>query len=87
MRIVATIAVGAILVALVVAASLALSPGSQSTPDGISDAELMDLQAVADHKGMSLQATIDRYAWNDDFAAAVAEIREAVPKFSLERRS
>ena len=73
------IAVGAILVGLVVAASLALSPGTQSTTDGISDAELIDLQAVADQKGMSLQAAIDRYAWNNDFAAAVAEIREAVP--------
>ena len=67
------------LVALVVAASLALSPGTQSTTDGISKAELNDLQAVADQEGISLQAAIDRYAWNDDFAAAVAEIREAVP--------
>ena len=79
MRIAATIAVGAVLVGLVVAASIALSPGTQSTTAGISEAELMDLQAVADQKGMSIQAAIDRYAWNDDFAAAVAKIREAVP--------
>ncbi len=79
MRIAVTIAVGAMLVGLVVAASIALSPGTQSTTAGISEAELIDLQAVADQKGMSLQAAIDRYAWNDDFAAAVAEIREAAP--------
>ena len=79
MRIAAIIVVGAMLVALVVAASIALSPGTQSTTAGISEAELVDLQAVADQYGISLQTAIDRYAWNDDFAAAVAKIREAVP--------
>ena len=74
------IAVGAMLVGLVVAASLALSPGTQSTTEGISEAELIDLQAIADQKGMSLQAAIDRYAWNDDFDVAVSQIREAVPR-------
>ena len=73
------IAVGVILIGLVAAASIALSPGTQSTTDGISAAELRDLQAVADQKGMSLQAAIDRYAWNNEFAAAVWEIRKAVP--------
>lgn len=48
--------------------------------DPISDAELEDLQAIADQKGMSLQAAIDRYAWNDNFALAVASVREAHPE-------
>lgn len=48
--------------------------------DPISDAELEDLQAIADQKGMSLQAAIDRYAWNDNFALAVASVREASPE-------
>ncbi len=78
-----TTTVAALMIALIAAASLAFSPGTGSTTpnaaDGISAAELIDLQAVADQKGMSLQAAIDRYAWNDDFAAAVSEIREAVP--------
>ena len=47
--------------------------------DPPSDAELSDLQAVADQRGISLQAAIDRYAWNDNFALAVATIREAAP--------
>ncbi|MFP3974869.1 MAG: S1 family peptidase [Dehalococcoidia bacterium] len=47
--------------------------------DPISDAELQDLQAIASQKGISLQAAIDRYAWNDNFALAVAKIREASP--------
>ncbi|MDY6912375.1 MAG: hypothetical protein SVM79_08480 [Chloroflexota bacterium] len=45
----------------------------------ISDAELQDLQSIASQKGISLQAAIDRYAWNDNFALAVAKIREAAP--------
>jgi hypothetical protein len=48
--------------------------------DPISDAELRDLQAVASQFGISLQAAIDRYAWNDNFALAVASIREAFPE-------
>ncbi len=47
--------------------------------DPISDAELRDLQTVASQKGISLQAAIDRYAWNDNLALAVAQVREAVP--------
>ena len=41
--------------------------------------ELSDLQAVADRKGISLQETIDQYAWNDNFALAVSRIREEAP--------
>ena len=47
--------------------------------DPISEAELEDLQAVAEQEGMSLQAAIDRYAWNDNYALAVASVREAHP--------
>ena len=48
--------------------------------DAISDAELQDLQTVASQSGMSLQEAIDRYAWNNNFAFAVSEIREASPE-------
>ena len=48
--------------------------------DPVSEAELQDLRTLADQSGMSLQATIDRYAWNDNFALAVAAIREAFPE-------
>jgi len=47
--------------------------------DAISDAELQDLQTIASQSGMPLQAAIDRYAWNDNFAIAVARFREAFP--------
>lgn len=47
--------------------------------DPISGAELEDLRTVANQKGMSLQAAIDRYAWNDNFALAVSKIRDASP--------
>jgi hypothetical protein len=45
--------------------------------DPISDAELQDLQTIASQSGISLREAIDRYAWNDNFALAVAKIREA----------
>lgn len=47
--------------------------------DAISEAELEDLTFLAEQNGMSLQAAIDRYAWNDNFALAVADLREADP--------
>ena len=47
---------------------------------GISSAELEDLQTVANQFGISLQEATDRYAWNDNFALAVAQIREAFPE-------
>jgi len=52
---------------------------AQVYDDPISDAELQDLQAIASQKGISLQAAIDRYAWNNNFTLAVAKIREACP--------
>ena len=47
--------------------------------DPPSDTELIDLQAVADQYGISLQEAIDRYAWNDNFSLAVSKIRVAAP--------
>lgn len=47
--------------------------------DPVSEAELHSLQTLASQSGISLQAAIDRYAWNDNFALAVARIREAFP--------
>lgn len=47
--------------------------------DPISEAELQDLQAIADQHGMSLEAAIDRYAWNDNLALALTEIQETAP--------
>ena len=45
----------------------------------ISDAELQDLQSIARQKGISLQAAIDRYAWNDNFALMVTKISKEFP--------
>ena len=57
--------------------------GNQDSGNGdsrISSAELEDLQTVANQFGISLQEATDRYAWNDNFALAVAQIREAFPE-------
>ncbi len=48
--------------------------------DPISEAELEDLKFLASQEGVTLEAAIDRYAWNDNFALAVATIREAAPE-------
>ncbi len=42
-------------------------------------AELEDLQAIANQKGMSLQAAIERYAWNNTFSLTVDKVRRAFP--------
>lgn len=47
--------------------------------DPISVAELEDLKTLASQQGMSLQDAIDRYAWNDNFALAVSDLREKYP--------
>ena len=52
----------------------------QAIRDAVSDAELQDLQAVAEQYGMTLQEAFDRYAWNDDFSRTVQRIREAAPE-------
>ena len=44
--------------------------------DPPSDAELQDLQAVADREGISLQEAIDRYAWHDNFSKMASGISE-----------
>ena len=47
--------------------------------DPPSDAELRDLETVAAHYGISIEAAIERYAWNDNFALVVADIRASLP--------
>ena len=47
--------------------------------DPINEAEMQDLRTIAEQSGMSLEAAIDRYAWNDNFALAVEEVRERYP--------
>jgi hypothetical protein len=47
--------------------------------DPPNEAELQDLQRVADQFGISLQEAIDRYAWNDNFSLLVAKIRSEFP--------
>ena len=58
-------------------------PPPEASPPEIDDppssAELSDLQAIADRKGISLQEAIDRYGWNNNFALAVSRIRAAAP--------
>lgn len=81
-----------VMVALVTAAPVAQADnavGGESLPipdvarpqidDPMIDAELEDLRALASQQGTSLQAAIDRYAWNDNFAITVSEVREASP--------
>ena len=46
--------------------------------DAPNDAELEDLQFIADQEGISLQTAIERYGWRDNFSLAVQEIQEAV---------
>ena len=46
----------------------------------ISDAELQDLQAVADGRGISLDAVIVRHVWRDDFSSVVQGIQERFPE-------
>ena len=48
--------------------------------DPPSDAELQDLQALADRDGISLQEAIDRYAWHDNFSKMASTIREVAPE-------
>ena len=52
---------------------------SSAIGDAPSNAELEDLQTIADQKGITLQDAIDHYAWHDNFALAVSKIREVAP--------
>ena len=40
------------------------------------DAELDDLQFMADQEGITLEESIARYAWGDDFSVTVGAIRD-----------
>ena len=51
-------------------------PGIEDPP---SDAELNDLQFIANREGISLQDAIDRYGWHDNFSLTVSRIREVAP--------
>ena len=55
----------------------------EASPPEIDDppnsAELSDLQAIADRKGISLQEAINRYGWHGRFALTVSRIRAAAP--------
>ena len=46
----------------------------------LGDAELSDLQAVANQEGISLQEAIDRYGWHNNFSLAVLGIGRAFPE-------
>jgi len=48
--------------------------------DPPSEAELQDLQAVANREGISLREAIDQYAWRDNFSLTTSIIREAAPE-------
>ncbi len=50
----------------------------QPTPT-ISPAELIDVQFMADTKGITLDEAIARYVWRDDFSAMVMAIRDDEP--------
>ena len=52
----------------------------QDIREAVSDAELQDLQAVAEQYGMTLREAFDRYAWNDEFSRAVQRVRAAAPE-------
>ena len=60
------------------------SPALEGKPPRIDDppseAELQDLQAVADQYGITLQEAIDRYGWRDNFSLAAQRISEATPE-------
>lgn len=51
----------------------------QAIRDAVSEAELQDLQAVAEQYGITLQQAFDRYAWNDNFSRMVSRVREVAP--------
>ena len=59
----------------------------QAIRDAVSEAELQDLQAVAEQYGITLQEAFDRYAWNDNFSRMVSESARWPPTRSRERRS
>ena len=72
-----------LLVAIIAAVSAFLIAANKDSPvvtadhSSVSgDAELDDLQFLADQDGITLEESIARYAWGDDFSAAVGAIRD-----------
>jgi len=47
--------------------------------DPIGEAELRDIEFIADAQGLSLEEAIAQYAWNDNFALLTSRIREGFP--------
>ena len=86
---IALFTVGVLITTMTVGVVHAQGAGDDGTPlpeaappeidDPPSDAELQDLQAIADRDGVSLQEAIDRYAWRDNFSLTTSRIREAAP--------
>ena len=75
-----------LLVAIIAAVSVFLIAANNDSPvvttnhSSVSgDAELSDLQFVADAEGITLEESIARYAWGDDFSAEVEVIRSNDP--------
>ena len=69
----------AILIALVLSMT-----GTQPSPvdrDGnaLNDAMLNDINAIAKAEGISNQAAVDNYAWHNDFALMVSDVRASSP--------
>lgn len=46
----------------------------------LSDAEVQDLLLMAEQHDLSLDEAIERYGWNNDFATAVTQARDASPE-------
>lgn len=64
-------------------AQLSADPSVEVAPPAIEDstsqAELQDLQTLAQQTGISLDAAVERYAWNDNFALTVDKIGRQAP--------
>jgi hypothetical protein len=72
-----------LLVAIIAAVSVFLIAANKDSPVVTTDhssvsgpAELNDLQFMANQEGITLDEAIARYAWGDDFSAAVGVIRD-----------
>lgn len=47
--------------------------------ESLDEAELQDLQTIADQEGLTLAEAVAQYGWGDDFSTVVQEIRTAFP--------
>ncbi len=75
-----------LLVAIIAVVSAFLIAASEDSPTVTADhpsvnspAELDDLQFMADQEGITLEESIARYAWGDDFSESVGTIRDNDP--------